>query len=124
MSLIEAIIVLSFITYRITRLVLDDGIVKTQRSWFLKRLLADQYVLDYTTKGEEVVPDAQAEADGKIAAWRLKLYELFTCPYCMSVWIGLFTTIAVALTWSVPKPFWLWLAICGSTMLVWKVTEE
>lgn len=55
--------------------------------------------------------------------FRHKLYELATCPYCLSVWTG---AAIFALTWvaaPVELPLLVLAAVWGATMVVWRIVE-
>lgn len=118
--LLTVLVVLSLGAYRVTRFIVDDGLWKAQREWLLRRILR-KWQVDFDG---EVVPDPQAEADGLIAAWRLKLHELLTCPYCMSVWVSAGMVAVASVTWSVPAPFWTWLGVCGAAIGLYMKIEH
>lgn len=117
--MLTILVVISLAAYRITRLIVEDGIIDTQRDWVLKRVL-QRWTKDFE---DDVVPDPQALAAHEIAKWRLKVWELLTCPYCMSVWVTTAVTLVLALVWSVPDPFVAWLGALGGTMVVWRIVE-
>ena len=90
--------------------------------------LADYLTYQFQAKdAHELDLQYQAEryADERaIAGWRMKLYELLDCHYCMSVYVG---AGAVALTdWqtSVPLPVWAWLCASAGAVVIWEWTEQ
>lgn len=102
------IIVLSLVTYRVTRFLIEDSLIAAPR-FHLKRWISGN------------------EAGIKLfntPKWRAKLIELSECPYCISVWVALAATLISSAAASVPQPVWVWLATCGGTMMVWTFVEE
>jgi hypothetical protein len=116
------VVVLSLVTFRVTRFVLSDSLIAQPRNAFKGRLLGET-----TRDAHELDLAYQAEItarDSRVAGWRLKLYELFDCHYCFSVWVS---AGAVALTdWqtSVPLPVWMWLAATAGALVIWRFVEE
>lgn len=102
MRLIEHLVLLSLVTYRVTRFGLEDSLIERQREWLLTRIIGKKMT----------VPE-----------WRMKIYHGFKCPYCVSVWVA---AGAVALTdWrtSVDLPVWVWLGASSGAVIVWAYTE-
>lgn len=118
------IVVLSLVTYRCTRFIIDDALIDAQRCWVQKKIAGRQ--------GSEVGPPRGSfPICGKLiyvvptAAWRAKLLELLDCPYCVSVWVALGSVMSARLAGpGVPQPFWVWLATAGGTMFWWKLIED
>jgi hypothetical protein len=107
----EPFVILSFVVYRITRFIVDDSLIDAQRGWFLKKVMRGR--------------SPELKYDPPTPAWRLKLHDLFSCPFCMSVWVGALTVLAVTLAgMNVPMPIVEWLAVCGGAMVVYKFVED
>jgi len=98
--MLTLIILLSLITYRVTRFVIEDSLINAQRTWFLGKIIGKR--------------------PGRA---RVKIHDLFLCPYCLSVWIAAGATAIADAYVSVPLPVWTWLATCGGTMMVWRFVE-
>lgn len=110
------VVVLSFVTWRVTRFVLDDSLFREQRNWLLAKILR-------VPSRDRSYMSMKAEAEEQ-SWWRTKLFDLFTCPYCFSVWVA---AGAVALTdWqtSVPFPVWTWLAASTGALMTRRWIEE
>lgn len=99
--MLTAIVVLSLVTWRVTRFVLHDTLIEGLRSKTLGWL------------GRAPQP-----------LWRLKLMELLTCPYCFSVWVAAGACVAWDIYTSLPAPMFVWLAVCAGTMVVWRWVES
>lgn len=120
-DVLTLIVLLSFVTYRVTRFALEDSMLARQRIWL------QAHILGIRTKDDRILKDAyelaQDQDDPEIAGWRLKLYELSDCPFCFGVWVS---AGAVALTdWqvSVPLPVWVWLAGSTGSLIIWRWVE-
>lgn len=101
MSELSLILVLSLATYRATRFVIKDTIIMTLR---LKALTA-------------IVGENPGE-------FRMKVHELLTCPYCISVWLAA-SAVALADIWSsVPLPVFTWGAVAAGCLMTWRYIEE
>lgn len=115
MSVFAFLLILGLVT-RLTRLLVDDGITKPVRDWFL----------EHSVPGGEIVGSGNsvawvqnvAKARHKIANW---FFDLLSCPWCVSVhvcfWVLLVAdqTSQVSLNW-----FWFcaaWGTICWLTGL-------
>jgi hypothetical protein len=94
------VIALSLAVYRITRFVIDDTLIEEPRDWLRKKLV-----------------------EGKSTTVRTKILDLMECPYCVSVWVAAGAVLLASWTWTVPEPFWSWLAVCGGAMIVWRIVE-
>lgn len=97
--MIILLILMSLVTYRITRFVIDDTLIDLFRERLHMRLL------------------------GKPGWWRDKAYELTTCPYCLSVHVAWMTVLITMIWVSVPLPVLMWLAVSGGAMVVWRTVE-
>lgn len=59
--------------------------------------------------------------------WRQKIYDLFDCPWCISIWIA--AGLMVAQRWltdigeDVPVPVWWWLSLSGFTVVFIEWTD-
>lgn len=81
-SLLELVLLVAFLgpaSFRVTRFIVADSLIEGTRERFLTWLLAPK----------------------KLPLWRDKLAELFTCYWCVGVWVSFG---AVLLAWGV----WPW----------------
>lgn len=78
-------------TWRLTRLLSDDAILDRPRRWLLTRPLLER---------QEAPGQRALQASVPRSAW---LLELFSCAWCLSVWIAAAVT---ALAYHAPEP-WL-----------------
>jgi hypothetical protein len=92
--------VLSLATYRIARFLILDTLIDTPRIWLHQVII------------------------GKPKAWRMKLYELLTCPYCLTIWIAAAVTALADIWYSVPAPIGMWLAAATGSLIAWKIIED
>lgn len=100
-------IVLSLATWRVTRVLALDSIIKEPREALDKALLGDD---TYIEKNEE----------WPINMWRRKALQWLRCPWCMSVWVA----AGYLGLWCLVKQDWLgwdflfvWPAIAGAAMI-------
>lgn len=90
--------VLALANYRVTRFLIADSLIDEPRVAVLRWFAAG-------------------------GPLRHKLYELATCPYCLSVWTG---TAIFLLTWAatpIELPLLVLAAAWGATMVVWRIVE-
>jgi hypothetical protein len=100
MSLIEILVLCALVVYRVTRFLIADTLIEGTRTRFGDWLLG---------------------SEPKV--WRDKLYDLTTCPYCLSIWVSAATVAVVDAFMSVPLPVLVWLASAGLAMVVWRIVE-
>lgn len=100
LPVITLLLLLSLVTYRVTRFIIADTLIDHQRIWVLNVLLG--------------------KAPGKV---RNKLHELLTCKFCLSVWIAAAVVVIADQFTVIPLPWFVWLAVCSGSLLVWKVAE-
>ena len=105
--MLTVLVVLSLASYRITRFLIEDDLIETPRGWLKTKI--------YKPNPDTLKPASRL---------RIKLVDLLECPYCMSVWISAAAVALACWTWSVPQPFWSWLAVCGGAMVVWQIVED
>lgn len=94
------LLLLSLVTYRITRFLIDDTLIDNQRIWVHQLLV------------------------GKSSKFRYKLYELVTCKFCLSIWVAAVVTACTDAVGSVPMPVWMWLGSAAGALVVWQVAEQ
>lgn len=112
---------MSFSVYRITRFIILDSLIEMWRErfyeWVLSPLSHDdkKMVLDYHEDGPlRTLP-----------AWRRKLYQLSSCPFCISAYVAgavLVTTLWVS-DFSFPMPVWWWLGIWTGGLIVYRIID-
>lgn len=98
---LQLTILLSLVTYRVTRFVVKDTIIEGTRIWLHTFILGKKPKL-----------------------WREKLQELISCPFCISVWISAATVAVTDRYVSVPLPVFQWLAVAAGTLVIWRIVEE
>lgn len=103
------VILVMLTTYRITRLVIADTFppIEKPRVWLINYWWPDE---DWKTTHPNAVPNW-----GKLG-WSFRY--LFTCPWCMSVWVGGPLIIAVDQWYDVPVPWLVWAASSAVTGLL------
>jgi len=111
--MISWVIVLSLVTYRLTRFFVEDSLIDGQRAWLLRKV-----------SGNEAGLILRDGPNGPTAKWRAKILYFLECPYCMSVWLCAASTAAAAMASDVMNPFFVWLAASGGTMIVWQICED
>lgn len=92
--------VVALANYRVVRFLIDDTLLDELRLALRRRL-----------------------SSGNPGIVRVKLFDLTTCPYCISVWTAAALLAAVAQFAPVALPVLAWLAVCGATMVVWRYVE-
>jgi len=101
--MIELLVLISLVVWRIVRFLLRDSLIEHQRDWLYGKIVGDMT---------------------HQAPWRDKVYELLDCPYCLSIWISA-ATVAVADRYTtVPLPVYVWLAGSAGSMIVWRIVED
>jgi hypothetical protein len=98
--MLELVVVLSLVVYRVTRFIIEDTIWERSRermqNWLALRM----------------------------TLWGDKLYELSTCPYCVSPYVAAVTVAVTAQFVNVPDPVLVWFAVLGGSMVVWRFVEH
>lgn len=89
------ILVLSLAVFRVVRFILEDTLIREPREWARRKLMGPQPLT------------------APLPAWRRKGLELMECHWCMGVWVSAGAIGLACATWSVPQPFWSWLAVAG-----------
>jgi hypothetical protein len=100
------VLVLSAVTWRVTRFLILDTLLDTPRDWvhlWLQTPHPKRWVY----------------------ALKIKVFELISCPYCTSVWVA---AGAVLLTRpfvdGIPLPVWTWLAVATGAMIIWDYVDK
>ena len=104
LELLSALIILSAVTYRITRFAILDSLIETTRHRFFEWLNDPE----------------------KVSSFRLKVLDLLTCPYCLSVWVAAGVT---AYWWAItdlPWSWWPigWLATAGGSLCYYAAVDS
>ncbi len=122
--LLVILIILS--VYRATRLIIEDSFppIAVPREWILNWWAPDDdWVLkkDPRNRGEYLHPNAKPHW----GALGRSLRYLFTCPWCMSIWIGgIGIWITDAFFIAVPVPIFVCLAASAVTGLLSSLEEK
>ena len=81
MPLIILIVLLSAAVYRVTRFLINDTLISEQRRWVKLKLMGN----------------------GDVGPVRVKLLDLLSCPYCLSVWVAAAGVLASQQFQSIPS---------------------
>jgi hypothetical protein len=110
-------LILSFVTYRVTHLIVMDTLFEGMRDRLLDKLTTGE-----GTDGETHVIDKHRDPKAweKLPIWRTKIFDLITCPFCMGVWVAGGTVILhdAFVDPNLPMPVWYWVGL-STAMLVW-----
>lgn len=98
--MLTVVTVVGLVAYRCTRFAIYDTLIEEPRARVLHWLAMRQ------------------------GWWSTKLHDLFTCPYCISVYFAAAATAVADATMSVPAPVLTWIAGCGSCMVIWRWAES
>lgn len=100
-ELIVLPLLLGAVTYRVARFLLLDTMIDGSR---------DKAIEFLDKRSDKVV-------------YR-KLLELFTCPYCITVWVAAGSVAVTRLfVGPLPMPVWLWLGAATVSLLIWAVID-
>lgn len=92
-----ASLLLSGVTYRVTRFLMLDLLIEEPRQQLFAWL-------------------------AKHPNWAtVKLQELMVCPWCVSVWVAGAAVLLTIPFASVPLPVWVWLASSAGCMVLWQL---
>lgn len=117
MNLLVPFIIMSFATMRVSRLVVKDTIFKEWREKLMYWLAHGHATFDEET-------GAIKHTTRRLPLWRDKLVKLATCPYCVSVWVAGFMTIAWHFVVDpLPAPFFVFLAVAAGSLIVWEYVD-
>jgi len=100
--LIILTVLLSAATYRVTRFLISDTLISEQRRWVKLKLMGN----------------------GDVGPVRVKLLDLLSCPYCLSVWVAAAGVLASQQFQSIPQPVLAWLAVCTGSLAFWRYIEN
>lgn len=107
------LVVLSLVTWRITRFTSLDSLIKEPRDWLEGWLL----------KGDTYFED---DIEWPFNVWKRKALQWLRCPWCQSVWIA----AGVLGFWCLISWMWpgwefmlWWLAIAGASMIPYQYTD-
>lgn len=95
-------VILSAFTYRACRFLILDTLIDTTRQRFHLWLL------------------------GRTSKARAKIYELITCPYCLTIWVAGITIVVLdtATSSSIQWPPVMWLAVSAGALVFWTYIED
>lgn len=113
-------VLLCFVTYRVTRFIVLDSLIEVWREKFYNALLAPLSESD-----RRLVLDLHEDAPLRILPWwRRKFYQLFSCPFCISVWIA-GAVVSITNQWyeALPLPVWWWLAVSTGSLIVYRIID-
>lgn len=112
-ALVYALIAL--VTFRVTRLVIEDTFppLGVPREWLINWWAPTDSWMIYH-------PDARPHW----GALGRSLRYLFTCPWCMSVWVGAGVVYVFTLYVSVPLPVAAWIVSSAATGLIASVEDK
>lgn len=94
------LLILSLTTYRVTRFLLLDTLIESQRVWVYNAVLGK-----------------------RPGAIRNKIHELITCKFCLSIWIAAGAVATTERYVDLHLPVFLWLASAAGSLVVWRMAE-
>ena len=101
MTFIVLLIVLSAVTYRVSRFIVLDTLIDEPRNAVLSWL--------------EMHPKWY---------W-LKLLELLGCPWCLTIWVAAAVVAIQDLAIDgMPVPVWSWLAVATGSLVFWGIIDK
>ena len=101
MSYLVLLLVMSAVTYRVSRFIVLDTLIDEPRNWVLSWL--------------EMRPNIVTA----------KLIDLLGCPYCITIWVSAATVATtVAVGYDLPVPVWTWLAVATGSLVLWNVVDS
>ena len=103
LTMLIASVALGAVTYRVTRFILLDTLFADTRTKLKLALIG---------KGPST------------SVFRTKLYDLMSCPYCMSVWVAAGAVALSAPFTDIPLPVWTWLGVCTTSLAFWRYIEQ
>lgn len=102
--------------HRITRLVIADRIARAPREW-----LQNYFERQWTRRPGDIEAQRQRrEVVMNSDEWQSAGAYWFSCPWCVSIWVGAVVVVAASLTVGVTAPVLVWLAASTVTGLLWK----
>jgi hypothetical protein len=107
-------ILICLVTFRVTRLIIEDTFppIGVPREWILNWWDPDQQDVRYVG------------LTGHWGALGRSLRYLFSCPWCMSVWVGAVVVYVFTFFVSVPLPFAAWIVSSAITGLIACVEDK
>lgn len=116
------IFLIFLVTYRVTRLVIEDTFppLGVPREWLINWWDPDdKWILAKDLKDQYKHPNARPHW----GALGRSLRYLFSCPWCMSVWTGAGVVYVTTLFVDVPLPWAVWIASSAITGLLASLEE-
>lgn len=104
MSLETLLVIMTFASYRLARLLTEDGFPPVK--WLREK---------FTAPYEELT-----RRPTKVPYW---LAYLWTCMWCMPVWTSGFITLGVWLVMGLPAPLLVWFAVSAGASLISHLEE-
>ena len=111
---LATIVVLALAAFRATRVVTTDTISVPFRDRLYSFAWDDEHPIE---QDGQQVPAVRAP-------WRTWLYELFTCPFCLSMYPAAVATIVTDHYYSIPLPWFWWPAIAAGSLATWRYIEQ
>lgn len=101
MNYLIVLLVLSAVTYRVSRFIVHDSLIDAPRN----------KIYDWLEHREHPF-------------W-LKIHELIGCPWCITIWIAA-GAVAVhhVVVEDVPVPIWTWLAVATGSLIIWEIIDD
>jgi len=101
MEVVILTLLLGAVTYRVARFILLDTMIDGVRDKMMEQLDKRSAKLLYR-----------------------KLLELFTCPFCITVWVAGGATVLTRLfVGPFPMPVWVWLAAATISLVLWAIID-
>lgn len=102
-------VTITLVAYRITRLIVQDA--------FPPVGVPRDYLINWWSPDDEWIAD-HPKAEPHWGALGRSLRYLFTCPWCMSVWVAAPVVYVFTLFTSVPMPYAAWIVAAAGTGLI------
>ncbi len=110
------IVVLSLVTFRLSRLIVQDTIFKEVRERVVYWIAHGKVRFDDEGKPTHL--------PRRMAKWRDKLIKLVTCQYCVSFDVaGIVVLVHHFFVEPLPYPVWMWFAVAGGSLVVWEYID-
>ncbi len=110
------VVILSLVTFRLSRLVTHDTIFKEIR----------ERIVYWIAHGKVTFDDQgrPTHLPRRLAKWRDKLIKLVTCSYCVSFHVaGYVVLVHHFFIDPLPNPIWIWFAVAGGSLIFWEYID-
>jgi hypothetical protein len=116
-------LLLTFVVYRTTHLIVMDTLFEEARDKLLDRITTGTDGMGETrVLHKQIEPEVWTE---NLALWKRKLFDLLTCPFCFSVWTAAGAVLLhdLFIDPNLPLPVWYWVGLSTSSLIVWAIVD-